>query len=61
MFEHMTKGSWTISTSTYDDCYQDIHEDKVNPVINALNDAKRDYWVINKNKNDTWTTIITLT
>ena len=61
MFEHMTKGSWTISTSTYDGYFDDVHVDKVTPVINSLNDAKRDYWVINKVKNDMWTTIITLT
>jgi hypothetical protein len=61
MFANMTKGSWTISTSTLDGYFQDTHEDKVTPVINGLNEAKRDYWVINKVKNDMWTTIITLT
>jgi hypothetical protein len=60
MFEHMKKGSWTISTSTLDGYFQDTHEDKVTPVINGLNEAKRNYSVGNETIDDTWITVITL-
>jgi hypothetical protein len=60
MFEHMKKGSWTISTSTLDGYFQDTHEDKVTPVTNGLNEAKRSYSVSNEIIDDTWITWITL-
>ena len=60
MFEHMTTGSWTISTSTYDDFFKDTHEDKLRPVINSLNTALRNYSVSNEVIDDTWITAITL-
>jgi hypothetical protein len=60
MFADMTTGSWAISTSTYDDFFQEIHEDKVTPVINGLNTAKRNYSVSNEIIDDTWITGITL-
>jgi hypothetical protein len=60
MFEHMKKGSWTISTSTLDGYFDDVHVDKVVPVINALNVAKRNYSVSNEVIDDTWITVITL-
>jgi hypothetical protein len=60
MFADMKKGSWTISTSTYDDFFQEIHEDKITPVTNALNVAKRSYSVSNEIIDDTWITWITL-
>jgi hypothetical protein len=60
MFADMTTGSWAISTSTLDGYFDDVHVDKVTPVINSLNDAKRNYSVSNEIIDDTWITWITL-
>ena len=60
MFADMTTGSWTISTSTLDGYFDDVHVDKVVPVINGLNEAKRNYSVGNEVIDDTWITVITL-
>ena len=60
MFEHMKIGSWTISTSTLDGYFDDVHVDKVTPVTNSLNAAKRNYSVGNEIIDDTWITVITL-